>query len=165
MITDKQRREATREPYCGTRSLVGRVHDRVSDRERRDIVTALRNITFFEDDETGEERCEINDVIDALGVHTDVDWALGCDEVERLIDIVSVPHTGPRKYRLNAGALREWMARTHTTQAELAKMVGVTSCMPSQWLHGAKEPRMSTMLNLADATGMSVYDLMEVMDE
>ena len=100
-------------PFCGTREVssfaVVRVHDRVSDRERRDIVTALRNITFFEDDETGEERCEINDVIDALDVHTDVDWALGRDEVERLIDIVSVPHTGPRKYRLNADALRQLM--------------------------------------------------------
>lgn len=121
MITDKQRREATREHYCGTSSLAGRVHDRVSDRERRDIVTALRNIAFFEDDETGEERCEVNDILDALDVHTDVDWTLGRDEVERLIDIVSVPHTGPRKYRLNAQALREWMARTHTTQKELAK--------------------------------------------
>lgn len=161
-ISDNQRRKTTREPYCGTSPLVGRVHDRVSDRERMDIVTALRNIAFFEDDETGEDRCEINDVIDALDVRTDVDWTLNRDEVERLIDIVSVPHTGPRKYRLNAEALREWMARTHTTQKELAKMVGVTGCMPSQWLHGAKEPRMSTMLNLADATGMSVYDLMEV---
>lgn len=158
------RRKPTGEPYCGTSSLVGRVHDRVSDRERRDIVTALRNITFFEDDETGEERCEVNDVIDALDVRTDIDWTLNRDEVERLIDIVSVPQTGPKKYRLNAEALREWMARTHTTQKELAKMVGVTACMPSQWLHGAKEPRMSTMLNLADATGMSVYDLMEVDD-
>ena len=36
------------------------------------------------------------------------------------------------------------------------------SCMPNQWLNGVKEPRMSSMLNLADATGMSVYDLMEV---
>lgn len=164
MVTDNQRRKPTGEPYCGTSSLVGRVHDRVSDRERRDIVTALRNITFFEDDETGEERCEISDVLEALDVHTDVDWTLNRDEVERLIDIVSVPHTGPRKYRLNADALREWMARTHTTQKELAKMVGVTGCMPSQWLHGTKEPRMSTMLNLADATGMNVYDLMEVDD-
>ena len=163
-ISDNQRRKTTREPYCGTSSPVGRVHDRVSDRERRDIVTALRNITFFEDDETGEERCEVNDILDALDVHPDVDWTLGRDEVERLIDIVSVPHTGPRKYRLNAEALREWMARTHTTQKELAKMVGVTACMPSQWLHGTKEPRMSTMLNLADTTGMSVYDLM-VVDE
>ena len=158
------RRKPTGEPYCGTSSLVGRVHDRVSDRERRDIVTALRNITFFEDDETGEERCEINDVIDALDVHTDIDWTLDRDEVERLIDIVRVPQTGPKRYRLNAEALREWMARTHTTQKELAKMVGVTGCMPSQWLNGVKEPRMSTMLNLADATGMSVYDLMEVDD-
>ncbi len=153
-------------PFCGTRevssSAVVRVHDRVSDRERRDIVTALRNITFFEDDETGEERCEVNDVIDALDVRTDVDWTLNRDEVERLIDIVRVPQTGPKKYRLNAEALREWMARTHTTQGELAKMVGVTACMPSQWLHGVKEPRISTMLNLADATGLSVYDLMEV---
>lgn len=163
-VTAYTRRKPTVEPYCGTRELAGRVHDRVSDRERRDIVTALRNIAFFEDDETGEERCEINDVIDALDVHTDVDWTLNRDEVERLIDIVRVPQTGPRKYRLNAEALREWMSRTHTTQAELAKMVGVTGCMPSQWLHGAKEPRMSTMLNLADATGMSVYDLMEVDD-
>ncbi|WP_138377715.1 helix-turn-helix domain-containing protein [Collinsella bouchesdurhonensis] len=163
-VTAYTRRKPTVEPYCGTRELAGRVHDRVSDRERRDIVTALRNIAFFEDDETGEERCEINDVIDALDVHTDVDWTLNRDEVERLIDIVRVPQTGPRKYRLNAEALREWMARTHTTQKELAKMVGVTACMPSQWLHGAKEPRMSTMLNLADATGMSVYDLMEVDD-
>lgn len=162
-INDNQRRKTTREPYCGSSSLVGRVHDRVSDRERRDIVTALRNIAFFEDDETGEERCDLFDVLDdALDVHPDDNWTLGRDEIERLIDIVSVPHTGPRKYRLNADALREWMARTHTTQAELAKMVGVTGCMPSQWLHGAKEPRMSTMLNLADATGMSVYDLMEV---
>lgn len=163
------RRKPTGEPYCGTRevssSAVVRVHDRVSDRERRDIVTALRNITFFEDDETGEERCEINDVIDALDVHTDVDWTLGRDEVERLIDIVRAPQTEPRKYRLNAEALREWMARTRTTQAELAKMVGVTACMPSQWLNGVKEPRMSTMLNLADATGMSVYDLMEEDDD
>lgn len=158
------RRKPTGESYCGTSSPVGRVHDRVSDRERRDIVTALWNITFFEDDETGEERCEINDVIDALDVHTDVDWTLDRDEVERLIDIVSVPHTGPKKYRLNAEALRGWMARTHTTQAELAKMVGVTGCMPSQWLNGVKEPRMSTMLNLADATGMNIYDLLEVDD-
>lgn len=163
-MTSKERRKPTGEPYCGTSSLVGRVHDRVSDRERRDIVTALRNITFFEDDETGEERCEINDVIDALGVRTDVDWTLNRDEVERLIDIVRVPQTGPKRYRLNAEALREWMSRTHTTQAELAKMVGVTGCMPRHWLHGTKEPRMSTMLNLADATGMSVYDLMEVDD-
>lgn len=155
-------RKPTREPYCGTVELAGRVHDRVSDRERRDIVTALQNIVFLEDDEAGEEYCEVNDILDALDVHTDADWTLGRDEVERLIDIVSVPHTGPRKYRLNADALREWMARTHTTQAELAKMVGVTGCMPSQWLHGTKEPRMSTMLNLADATGLSVYDLMEV---
>lgn len=161
-VTAYTRRKPTGEPYCGTRELADRVHDRVSDYERRDIVTALRNIAFFEDDETGEERCEINDILDALDVHTDADWTLGRDEVERLIDIVSVPHTGPRKYRLNADALREWMARTHTTQGELAKMVGVTGCIPSQWLHGAKEPRMSTMLNLADATGMSVYDLMEV---
>lgn len=83
------------------------MHDRVSDRERRDIVTALRNIAFFEDDKTGEERCEINDVIDALDAHTDVDWTLSRDEVERLIDIVRVPQTGPRKYKLNAEALRE----------------------------------------------------------
>lgn len=164
MVTDNQRRKPTWEPYCGTRELVGRVHDRVSNRERRDIVTALRNITFFEDDETGEERCEINDVIDALDVHTDIDWTLNRDEVERLIDIVRVPKAGPKRYRLNAETLREWMARTHTTQKELAKMVGVTGCMPSQWLNGVKEPRMSTMLNLADATGMSVYDLMEVDD-
>lgn len=27
----------------------------ISDRERRDIVTALKNIVFLEDDETGEE--------------------------------------------------------------------------------------------------------------
>ena len=163
-VTAYTRRKLTGEPYCGTRELAGRVHDRVSDRERRDIVTALRNITFFEDDETGEERCEINDVIDALDVHSDVDWTLGRDEVWRLIDIVRAPQTGPRKYRLNAEVLREWMARTHTTQKELAKMVGVTGCMPSQWLNGVKEPRMSTMLNLADATGMNVYDLIEVDD-
>lgn len=164
MTTSEDRRKPAREPYRGTDSPVGRVHGRVSDRERRDIVTALRNITFFEDDETGEERCGINDVIDALDVRTDIDWTLSRDEVERLIDIARVPHTGPKKYRLNVEALREWMARTHTTQAELAKMVGVTGCMPSQWLHGANEPRMSTMLNLADTTGMSVYDLMEVDD-
>lgn len=164
MVTDSHRRkqgkESTRELYCGTSSLV----DRVSDRERRDIITALQGIAYFEDDDTGEERCEINDVIDALDVHTDIDWTISRDEVERLIDIVSVPQTGPKRYRLNADALREWMARTHTTQKQLAKMVGVTACMPSQWLNGTSEPRMSTMLNLADATGMSVYDLMEVDD-
>ena len=168
MVTDNQRRKPTREPYCGTRevsgSLVDQVHDRVSDRERRDIITALRNLAFFEDDETGEERCEINDVIDALDVHTDIDWTLSRDEVERLIDIVRVPQTGPKRYRLNAEALREWMARTHTTQKQLAKMVGVTACMPSQWLNGTSEPRTSTMLNLAEVTGMSIYDLMEVDD-
>lgn len=127
-------------------------------------MTALRNIAFFEDDETGEELCELDDILDAFHVHPDINWYVSRDEVERLIAIVSVPQTGPKKYRLNAEALREWMARTHTTQKELAKMVGVTACMPSQWLNGVKEPRMSTMLNLADTTGMSVYDLMEVDD-
>lgn len=146
------KRQKTVRPYC----------DRMSERERRDIVTALRNIVFLEDDETGEEYCEVNDILDALDVHTDVDWTLGRDEVERLIDMVSVPQTGSRKYKLNAKALREWMTRTHTTQAELAKMVGVAACMPNQWLNGVKEPRMSSVLNLADATGISVYDLMEV---
>ena len=116
MINDNQRRKPAGEPYCGASSLVGRVHDRVSDRERRDIVTALRNIAFLEDDETGVEYCEVNDILDALDVHTDVDWTLNRDEVERLIDIVSVPQTGPKKYRLNAEALHEWMARTHTTR-------------------------------------------------
>lgn len=154
----------TREPYCGTRELTDRVHDRVSDRERRDIITALQGIAYFEDDDTGEERCEISDVIDALDVHTDIDWTINRDEVERLIDMVNVPQTGPKRYRLNKDALREWMARTHTTQNRLAKMVGVTACMPSQWLNGASEPRTSTMLNLAEVTGMSIYDLMEVDD-
>lgn len=164
MINDNQRRKPTVGHCCGTSFLVGRVHDRVSDRERRDIVTALQNIVFLEDDETGEEYCEVNDILDALDVHTNVDWTLNRDEVERLIDIVRAPQTEPKRYRLNADALREWMARTHTTQGELARMVGVTGCMPSQWLNGVKEPRMSTMLNLANATGMSVYDLMEVDD-
>lgn len=162
MVTTREPYCGTREVYCGTSSLVERARDRVSDRERRDDVTALQSIAYFEDDETGEERCDVNDVIDALDVHTDIDWTINRDEVERLIDIMSVPQTGPKKYRLNADALREWMTRTHTTQKQLAKMVGVTACMPSQWLHGAKEPRMSTMLNLADAIGVSVYDLMEV---
>ena len=40
----------------------------VSDRERRDIVTALKNIIFLEDDETGEEYCEVGDILDALDV-------------------------------------------------------------------------------------------------
>ena len=158
----------TREPYCGTRepnaSTVDRVHDRVSDRERRDIIAALQGIAFFEDDETGEERCDVSDVLDALDVHPDVDWTINRDDVERLVDIARVHQAGPKKYRLNADALREWMARTHTTQKRLAKMVGVTACMPSQWLNGTSEPRTSTMLNLADVTGMSIYDLMEVDD-
>ena len=84
------KRQKTVRPYC----------DRMSERERRDIVTALRNIVFLEDDETGEEYCEVNDILDALDVHTEVDWTLGRDEVERLIDMVSVPQTGPRKYKL-----------------------------------------------------------------
>lgn len=91
------KRQKTIKSYC----------DRVSERERRDIVTALRNIVFLEDDEAGEEYCEVNDILDALDVHTDVDWTLGRDEVERLIDIVNVPQTGPRKYKLNVKALSE----------------------------------------------------------
>ena len=160
------RRKPTKGLNCGVNRVGTSKSEqvRVSDRERRDIITALKNIAFFEDDETGEERCEVNDVIDALDVHTDIDWTVSRDEVERLIDIVHVPRTGPRKYRLNVDALREWMERTHTTQYRLAEMVGVTACMPSQWLNSTKEPRMSTMLNLADATGMSIYDLMEVDD-
>lgn len=41
------KRQKTVRPYCY----------RVSERERRDIVTALRNIVFLEDDETGDEYC------------------------------------------------------------------------------------------------------------
>lgn len=103
-------------PYC----------DRMSERERRDIVTALRNIVFLEDDETGEEYCEVNDILDALDVHTEVDWTLGRDEVERLIDMVSVPQTGPRisdeerhevaeelrrQAAYSSGSLGEWWQR------------------------------------------------------
>lgn len=40
MITDNQRRKPTREPYCGTSSLVGRV----TDNQRREVAKRLRKL-------------------------------------------------------------------------------------------------------------------------
>lgn len=148
----------------------------ISDRERRDIVTSLKNIVFLEDDETGEEYCEVGDILDALDVHPELGEYLYHDDVERLVDIVDakwshgfVPtlksSVRAHRYRLNAKALKIWMIENDVTCKRLGEMLGVSSMTLGNWINKGIEPRVGAVLALADVTGMDIYDLMEVADE
>lgn len=148
----------------------------ISDRERRDIVTALKNIVFLEDDETGEEYCEVGDILDALDIHPELGEYLYRDDVERLVEIVSarwshgfVPmlksSVGSHRYRLNVKALKIWMVENDVTRKRLGEMLGVPSMTLSNWINNGVEPRVGSVLALSDVTGMDIYDLMEVADD
>lgn len=148
----------------------------ISDRERRDIVTALKNIVFLEDDETGEEYCEVGDILDALDIHPELGEYLYRDDVERLVEIVSarwshgfVPmlksSVRSHRYRLNVKALKIWMVENDVTRKRLGEMLGVPSMTLSNWINNGVEPRVGAVLALASVTGMDIYDLMEVADE
>lgn len=148
----------------------------ISDRERRDIVTALKNIVFLEDDETGEEYCEVGDILDALDIHPELGEYLYRDDVERLVEIVSarwshgfVPmlksSVRSHRYRLNVKALKIWMVENDVTRKRLSEMLGVPSMTLSNWINNGVEPRVGAVLALASVTGMDIYDLMEVADE
>lgn len=148
----------------------------ISDCERRDIVTALKNIVFLEDDETGEEYCEVGDILDALDVHPELGEYLYRYDVERLVDIVDakwshgfVPmlksSVRAHRYRLNAKALKIWMVENDVTCKRLGEMLGVPSMTLSNWINKGVEPRVGAVLALASVTGMDIYDLMEVADD
>lgn len=148
----------------------------ISDRERRDIVTALKNIVFLEDDETGEEYCEVGDILDALDIHPELGEYLYRDDVERLVEIVSarwshgfVPmlesSVRSHRYRLNAKALKIWMVENDVTRKRLGEMLGVPSMTLSNWINNGVEPRVGSVLALSDVTGMDICDLMEVADD
>lgn len=118
----------------------------ISDRERRDIVTSLKNIVFLEDDETGEEYCEVGDILDALDVHPELGEYLYHDDVERLVDIVDakwshgfVPtlksSVRAHRYRLNAKALKIWMIENDVTCKRLGEMLGVSSMTLGNWIN------------------------------
>lgn len=148
----------------------------VSERERRDIIAALKSIIFLEDDETGEEYCEVGDILDALDIHPELGEYLYHDDVERLVDIVGarwshgfVPmlkSSGKaHRYKLNAKALKIWMIENDVTRKRLGEMIGTTSQMLGNWINKGTEPRIGSVLALADVTGMDIYDLMEVADD
>lgn len=148
----------------------------ISDRERRDIVTALKNIVFLEDDETYEEYCEVGDILDALDIHPELGEYLYHDDVDRLVDIVGarwshglVPtlksSVRAHRYRLNGKALKIWMIENDVTCKRLGEMLGVSPMTLGNWINKGIEPRVGAVLALADVTGMDIYDLMEVADE
>lgn len=50
--------------------------------------------------------------------------------------------------------------RTNMTQAEVAKILGVTDAAVSQWENGTHMPRVSILVKLAGLYGCSVDDLL-----
>lgn len=64
MITDNQRCKPTREPYCGTSSLVGRV----TDNQRREVAQELRELrhTTYYREEVVENICDVISIADPV---------------------------------------------------------------------------------------------------
>jgi transcriptional regulator with XRE-family HTH domain len=57
-------------------------------------------------------------------------------------------------------ALKRYLDDSKTSQAELAKRVGVTQPTVWEWIHGKSKPSADRLVALADATGMSIDDLL-----
>lgn len=148
----------------------------ISERERQNIIAALRNIVFLEDDETGEEYCEVNDILNALNIHAELGEYLYHDDVNRLVDIVSakcshgfIPlltsSVKPHRYALNVNVLKTWMIENNVTSKRLCDMIGVTTSALNSWINKGTEPRVGSVLAIAYVTGIDIYDLMQVVND
>ena len=60
---------------------------------------------------------------------------------------------------MNHGAalLIGWLKRTHTTQAELAREMGVHFTLVSQWTRGERRPGLAKAVILQSKTGIPVH--------
>ena len=93
MTSDNQRRKPTREPYCGTSSLVGRV----TDNQRREVAQELRELrhTTYYHEEVMENIC------DAIRIADNVNTFREPEDVYKLLaDLIDRPlaHIGVNKH-------------------------------------------------------------------
>lgn len=58
--------------------------------------------------------------------------------------------------------LREWLDANHTTQADLARKVGVSQPVVSDWLNGHMFPSIKNLRQLSKITNMSIDALLYV---
>lgn len=57
--------------------------------------------------------------------------------------------------------LHSHLRRTRTTQADFARLMGVSQPTVSDWLSGKKNPRVAHLLRIANLTGASVDALLD----
>ncbi len=60
-------------------------------------------------------------------------------------------------------ALHDYLALTGMTQAELAKRAGMHAAQLNHFMSGRREPRLKNLRKLAEATGISIENLVKGM--
>jgi len=63
--------------------------------------------------------------------------------------------------RIFADNLRKYLERAEKTQTDLQKFMGVSSSTVSDWMHGAKMPRMDKVQSICNWLGIQKSDLLE----
>jgi transcriptional regulator with XRE-family HTH domain len=57
------------------------------------------------------------------------------------------------------GPLAAWLEKAGSTQADLARSLGVSQAQVSQWVDGTSLPRAETLVLLSELTGISIDEL------
>ena len=57
--------------------------------------------------------------------------------------------------------LQEWLTETGTTQAELARAMGVSQPTVSDWVNGNISPSAENLIRLSKLTSVSIDDLLQ----
>lgn len=60
--------------------------------------------------------------------------------------------------------IREWRLRRELSQAEVARLAGITQASLSNYEHGKRDLPLSTLLGVARALNVSVGDLLDLPD-
>lgn len=57
-------------------------------------------------------------------------------------------------------ALRQYLKKNRISQSEFARQVGVKQPSVWYWLHGTKTPSSENLVRIADATGLTIDELL-----
>lgn len=141
-------------------------------------VRNLRSIVFLEDDETGEEYCEVEDLLNALGVSPDLGEYLFHRDIDRMAELLTAnrkpapiwPEMLPfrriaqKRFRIDSKRVKTWLVENDIAQKDLAEAIGVEPTTVGNWINKPRDVRMSHVFALSEATGIDVYDLVEEID-
>ena len=80
-------------------------------------------------------------------------------------DVEPVSIVRESETRADVGArIREWRLRRELSQAEAARMAGITQASLSNYEHGKRDLPLSTLLGLTRALNVSLGDLLDLPD-